>query len=135
VTQQTPMRGRTVARGPTLLLVDDGPSIVRGLAALLRRRGYEVLTAQSGPAAVRIAAGQHVDVAVIDYHIPDWRGDVVLAALMAHQPHLGRRTVMMSGDFSDRVRDVTAHTGCLLLIKPFDVEDLVDAIQRLLSEL
>jgi CheY-like chemotaxis protein len=133
VTKQTPIDGRAAAQGPTILLVDDEPSIVRGLAALLRQRGYEVLTAQSGSAAVRIAAGQRVDVAVIDYHIPDWRGDVVLAALMAHQPHLGRRTVMMSGDFGDRVRDVTAHTGCLLLIKPFDVEDLVNAVQRLLS--
>jgi DNA-binding NtrC family response regulator len=134
MSEDTPIRRRAMAQEPTILLVDDEPSIVRGLAELLRRRGFGVLTAQSGTAAVNIAACQYVDVAVIDYHIPDWRGDVVLAALMAHQPHLGQRTVMMSGDISAGVRDVSAHTGCCLLIKPFDVEELVEALQRLLYD-
>jgi CheY-like chemotaxis protein len=107
-----------------VLLVDDEPAILRGLGALLRGRGYVVLTAQSGAAAVRIAADNHIDLAVIDYRIPDWRGDVVLAAIEAHQPHLGRRSVFITGDIDASVHDVTARTGCPVLIKPFEFEEL-----------
>jgi two-component system KDP operon response regulator KdpE len=117
----------------TVLLVDDEPSIVRGVAALLRRGGFVVLTAHSGSAAVRIVAEQRVDLAVIDYHIPDWRGDVVLAAVAAYQPHLSHRTVFITGDIGDAVRDISAQTGCPLLFKPFDIEELEWHLLRLLS--
>jgi CheY-like chemotaxis protein len=117
-----------------VLLVDDEPAIIRGLGALLRGRGYFVLTAQSGNAAVRIAVDNHIDLAVIDYRIPDWRGDVVLAAMVAHRPHLRRRSVFMTGDISDSVQDVAAHTGCPLLIKPFDFEELEWHLLRLLYD-
>ena len=117
-----------------MLLVDDEPSILRGLSGLLRGRGYEVLTAQTGDAAFRIAGEQYVDVAVIDFHIPSWRGDVVLAAMAASQPHLNRQTVFMTGDIGDTVRDISARTGCPLLIKPFDVEDLDWHILRLMHD-
>jgi DNA-binding NtrC family response regulator len=93
-----------------------------------------VLTAQSGDAAVRIVAEQLVDVAVIDYRIPDWRGDVLLAAVAAHQPHLGHRTVLISGDITEGVQEVSAQTGCPLLIKPFDVEALEWHLKRLLRD-
>lgn len=107
-----------------MLLVDDEPAILKGLAALLRGRGYLVVTAQNGNAAVRVAADNYVDLAVLDYHIPDWRGDVMLAAIAAHQPHLARRSVFITGDIGDSVQDIIKHTGCPLLIKPFDFEEL-----------
>jgi CheY-like chemotaxis protein len=92
-----------------------------------------VLTASSGDAAVRIGAERAVDAAIIDYHIPDWRGDLVLAALVAHQPHLSRRTVFITGDIGDRAREVCEHTGCPLLIKPFDIEELEWHLLRLMQ--
>jgi DNA-binding response OmpR family regulator len=125
--------GPTLEAVWTVLLVDDEPSIVRGVAELLRRRGFVVLTAQSGSAAVRIVAEQRVDLAVIDYHIKDWRGDVVLAAVAAYQPHLSRRTVFITGDTGDAARDITAQTGCPLLFKPFEIEELESHLLRLLS--
>jgi CheY-like chemotaxis protein len=116
-----------------VLLVDNEPAILRGLSKLLSGRGYRVLTAQSGNAAVQIAAQEPVDAAIIDYHIPDWRGDVVLAAVAAYQPHLARRTVFMTGDLTDRVREVIGPTGCSLLIKPFEIEELEGHLVRLRS--
>jgi two-component system, OmpR family, response regulator len=118
----------------TVLLVDDEPSILRGLAALLRGRGYVVLTAQSGNAAVRVAADQHVDLVVIDYHVLDWRGDLVLAAIAAHQPHLSRRCVFITGDLADSVRHVSAAAGCPLLLKPVHFEELEWQLLQLMCD-
>jgi hypothetical protein len=56
----------------------------------------------------------------------------VLVAIAAHQPHLVHRTVFITGDISDGARDITAQTGCPLLIKPFDIEELEWQLMRLL---
>jgi len=67
----------------TILCIDDD----RGLAALLRqglvRAGVEVTTASSGPEAMRLMRGQHVDLVVLDANNPVLNGSKVLAALHA----------------------------------------------------
>jgi CheY-like chemotaxis protein len=119
--------------GPTVLLVDDEPSILRGLSGLLRGRGYTVRTALSGTDAIRVAATERIDAAVIDYRIPDWRGDVVWALLTTYQPHLRTRTVFITGDIQDGVQRVAEAMACPLLLKPFDVEELEYHLRRLLQ--
>jgi DNA-binding NtrC family response regulator len=116
----------------TVLLVDQDPSVVRGLAEQLRRRGYEVLTASSGNAAFRIAGSRDIDAAVIEYRIPDWRGDVLLEAIAAHQPHLAGRTVFMTGGIRDDVGEISSRTGRPVLMKPFDIEPLEWHLMRFL---
>ena len=37
---------------PTILIVDDEPRILQSLNRLLRREGYRILTAESGPAGL-----------------------------------------------------------------------------------
>ena len=44
-------------------------------------RGYEVITAASGAAALKVAAEQHPDVIVLDLGLPDMDGIEVLGGL------------------------------------------------------
>ena len=53
------------------LLVDDEPGIREGLAMLLRRRGYEVVTAADCASASAALSGQEFDVVVTDWRLPD----------------------------------------------------------------
>jgi CheY-like chemotaxis protein len=53
------------------LLVDDEPGIREGLAALLRRKGHEVVTAGDGAAAQQALAAGGFDVVVTDWRLPD----------------------------------------------------------------
>ena len=48
--------------------------MVLTLAAVLRRKGHEVMAWSNGPAALAAAAGFHPDVAVIDIGLPDMDG-------------------------------------------------------------
>lgn len=52
------------------LLVDDEPGIREGLAALLRRKGHDVMTAADCADAARALAGEF-DVVVSDWRLPD----------------------------------------------------------------
>lgn len=61
------------------LLVDDEPGIREGLAALLRRKGHQVVTAGDGAAAGAALAHDTFDVVVTDWRLPDGTARTFLA--------------------------------------------------------
>jgi two-component system KDP operon response regulator KdpE len=67
--------------GDRVLVVDDEPSILRVVAANLRARGYEALTAASGTAALTAVETQQPDCIVLDLGLPDVGGLEVLGRL------------------------------------------------------
>jgi len=69
--------------GARVLVVDDEPSILRAVAANLRARGYEALTAASGRAALRLVESQQPDCILLDLGLPDVGGLEVLRRLRA----------------------------------------------------
>ena len=69
--------------GDRVLVVDDEPSILRVVAANLRARGYEALTAASGNAALTVIETQQPDCIVLDLGLPDVDGLEVLRRLRA----------------------------------------------------
>ena len=64
-----------------VLVVDDDPQIVRALRINLRARGHEVLTAESGAQALRLAASDSPEAVVLDLGLPDLSGMEVIAGL------------------------------------------------------
>jgi two-component system, OmpR family, KDP operon response regulator KdpE len=69
--------------GDRVLVVDDEPSILRVVAANLRARGYEALTAASGKDALTVVETQQPDCIVLDLGLPDVSGLEVLRHLRA----------------------------------------------------
>jgi two-component system KDP operon response regulator KdpE len=72
------------ATGPEkvkVLVVDDERSIRRALALNLGARGYEVVQADSGEAAMQAAAAEHPDVILLDLGLPGIDGFGVIQAL------------------------------------------------------
>jgi two-component system KDP operon response regulator KdpE len=69
--------------GDRILVVDDEPSILRVVAANLRARGYEALTAATGGEALTVIEAQQPDCIVLDLGLPDVGGLEVLARLRA----------------------------------------------------
>lgn len=65
-------------RGPRILIVDDEPQILRLLTVALNAAGYESLTAESGAAALKLAATGAPDLIVLDLGLPDRDGKDVL---------------------------------------------------------
>ena len=57
-----------------ILVVDDEESMVQFLTVLLRREGYEVMTAASGPQALELLAESSMDAVVTDLKMPGMDG-------------------------------------------------------------
>jgi DNA-binding response OmpR family regulator len=114
-----------------VLVVDDEPAICRALSIALARAGYEVLTAQSGDAALSMLASERVDVMVIDLRIPDTRGDVVFELAAATHPHLRHQTLFMTGDISEKAHKLILSCKCPSVRKPFELRELITAVGAL----
>ena len=114
-----------------VLIVDDEPSICKALTMALTRAGYEAVAAQSGESALAVIRGEHVDVMLVDFRIPDMRGDVIFELAAGFQPHLRYQTLFMTGDITDRAHQLIAACKCHFLRKPFDLRDMWDSIAAL----
>ncbi|WP_306362519.1 response regulator [Nocardia sp. CC227C] len=114
----------TSATAPTkVLVVDDEPQILRALRINLSVRGYEVITAANGAAALRAAAEKHPDVVVLDLGLPDMDGIEVLGGLRGWSTApvivLSART-----DSSDKVEALDAGADDYVT-KPFGMDELL----------
>jgi two-component system KDP operon response regulator KdpE len=107
----------------TVLVVDDEPQIVRALRINLSARGYRVITAHDGTAALRAVAETKPDVVVLDLGLPDMDGNEVIAGLR------GWTTVPIivlsaRGDSSDKVQALDAGADDYVT-KPFGMDELL----------
>ena len=115
-----------------VLIVDDEPAICKALQVALSRAGYEVVIAQSGDSALTVLSRERVDVLLIDLRIPDTRGDVVFELAAATHPHLRHQTLFMTGDISDRAQKLIQACKCPLILKPFELTEMIATIDALL---
>lgn len=65
-----------------VLYIDDDEGLCRLTARALSRRGYEVVTAPSGPDGVALARSQDFDVVAVDHYMPGLDGLATLALLL-----------------------------------------------------
>jgi len=118
-----------------ILVVDDDPDVAELVEIVLRADGHEVETVHSGRIALeRLAAGAY-DLIVCDLHMPDVHGRAVYEAVQ-HRPAPHPAVLFVSGYHgADEKYEAFIREGRLpLLPKPFTVEALRHAIQRVLAE-
>lgn len=72
----------------SVLCVDDNKLVLNTLKLLLESNGYLVTTAATGSDALAHAAMDSFDAAVLDFELPDLRGDSLAQLLNNMQPRL-----------------------------------------------
>ncbi|HKO88638.1 MAG TPA: response regulator [Burkholderiales bacterium] len=113
---------------PTVFVVDDDPSILQGVARLLRASGYEAFTFESPIPLLEKEQSPAPDCIVMDVSMPELNGLQVQSAMTK----AGRNAsiVFMTGqsDVPTSVRAMKA--GAVdFLTKPFDEETLLAAVR------
>ena len=110
-----------------ILVVDDEPNILGTLAPLLRSRGYEVLTAMNGRAAVETAERDKPDLIVLDLGLPDIDG-IEVCRMVRESQSVPIVVLSARGMEEDKVRalDIGAND---YVTKPFGTEELLARIR------
>lgn len=116
--------------GPRVLLVDDDPAVAHVIATLLRRAGYVVVVAGSGPDAAHLL-DERFNAMVLDLRLPGMRGDAFYFLATARQPALVGRALFLTGDITEQAEDLIRQTGCRWMLKPFQFADLLAVLQDL----
>jgi CheY-like chemotaxis protein len=119
---------------PLALVVDDEASI-RQLFAVALRKLCDVVQAESGKAAMRELDGRRFDVVLLDLHMPEVDGFMVLEHLAARSG-VNRDTpvFVLTADPSDEARSRAVRSrGALFLSKPVPVSVLVSLVSSTLD--
>jgi len=119
----------------TVLLVDDDRDILTAITAALADMGLDIFTASDGNEALRQAAGHHPDLVVLDMMMPKRNGFLVMEKLrQGKQRGEPPRIIMITGNTGVRHRAYAESLGVdLYLHKPFRMEQLIEAIKKLLG--
>jgi signal transduction histidine kinase len=125
-----PFAGPEAARpGATVLVVDDDPDVRRMVDRALRRAGYTVVTAISGPDALARARAYpgEIDLLVTDVVMPGMTGQELIRELAIERPRL--QVVFMSGYHQGAPIDPRRFVA-----KPFDRATLLTTVAEALAQ-
>ena len=110
-----------------VLVVDDEPQILRALRINLQARHYDVLTATSGRAALRLARDAEPDLVVLDLGLPDIDGIHVVQSLRAWT---AMPILILSGRLNSAAKVAALDAGADdYVTKPFNVDELLARVR------
>lgn len=124
---------RVVERKQVLLLEDD-TELAGILKELLEDNAYRVIRAKDGVEGLKHVMASDFDVILCDLMMPNLPGDMFFLAVQRARPHLCKRFLFMTGHRADPKYDNFARSvGAMILWKPFQMQDLLDAMQAVLK--
>ena len=118
-----------------ILVVDDSPTILKVVSAILSRHGFESETARDGLVGIEILKrGTPFDLVLLDFVMPRMNGYQFCRELRSNPDHKALPVVLMSAK-GDRIRDqFVQQTGAVdAITKPFDARGLVAVLQGALA--
>lgn len=112
-----------------ILIADDDPQILRALRITLTARGYEIITAEDGTAAVNAATTHRPDLYLLDLGMPGLDGRQVIEALRGWTD---APILVVSGraGSTDKVEALDAGADDYVT-KPFAIDELLARVRAL----
>lgn len=98
-----------------ILLVDDEPKFLDLIADRVRLKGLDPITARSGREAIEVVRSTPVDIAIVDYKMPEMDGIVTITKLKELLP--GLETVLLTGYGNEKVKEAAERINSLYFEK------------------
>lgn len=114
-----------------ILLVEDEPSIARGLVYNLEEEGYRVIHAATGEEALKQAAEESFALVVLDLMLPGISGIEVCQRLRRQDTRLPILILTARGHEDDRVNGLAAGADDYMT-KPFSLEEFLLRVKGML---
>lgn len=117
----------------SILAVDDSTSIRKLVSFTLNQAGYEVVSAVDGNDALAKAGQSNVDLVLTDVNMPGMDGIELIRSLRQLPSYKFIPMLMLTTESSaDRKAEGKAAGATGWLVKPFDPEQLLNTISRVL---
>jgi CheY-like chemotaxis protein len=115
-----------------ILVIDDEQGIRDLLDTLLRRKGYDVVVAESGQKGLDLFRQEHPDIIVLDLKMPEMDGLTVLRQIRGLDPRIPVIILTGAGTLEEE-QQVRAMGVTEYVEKEFSLHLLGDALKRLLK--
>jgi len=126
---------RDLTGAGTILLVEDEDAVRLFSARALRNKGYKVIEARSGEAALVIMGqdGEPIDLLITDVVMPEMDGPALVEEVRSRRPDM--KVIFISGYAESAFRQ-RASDGSMLhfLAKPFSLKQLATKVKDVLEE-
>jgi len=118
-----------------ILIVDDERDIVKALMIRLQGAGYEVVTAFDGAQGVFMAHKEKPDLIILDIRMPAGDGFSVAQRLKRSMHTFTIPVIFLTGSPEQNAEEKAMALGARFYVKkPYDPEELLDAIKRALEK-
>jgi len=114
-----------------ILVIEDDPSILRGLQLNLGMEGYTVRSAADGETGLQLAHSEKPDLVVVDVMLPKLGGLEVVRELRREDPDLPVLILSAKGQEADKVAGLQLGADDYM-VKPFGLKELLARIDALL---
>ena len=119
----------------TILVADDSRMFRQLEQAALRRHGYQLLHAEDGAQAVKMAATEVPDLVLLDVQMPVMDGNKALSILKNNERTCHIPVLMLTAEAGPRDRQLMSELGANgILSKPISAESLLDAVRATIGE-
>lgn len=112
-----------------VLVVEDEEAVRIGIASLLENESIAVEAATTGAEALDYLASKVPDALILDVGLPDTNGIDLYERIRKSHPQM---PVVFSSGYADRARieGLSREAPVRLLLKPYDGDDLLDALEQ-----
>ncbi len=114
-----------------ILVVEDDPSILRGLQLNLGMEGYRVRSAHDGEAGLRLARSERPDLLLVDLMLPKLTGLELIRELRQTDAEVPIIIISAKGQEADKVSGLSLGADDYL-VKPFGLKELLARITAVL---
>lgn len=117
---------------PTLLVVDDEPGARQSLEVILED-DFHVFTAGSGQEALKIVQKEHIDLVLLDVHMPEMDGLEVLRKIKEQDEEID--VIMVSAlNLARKAVNAIKWGAYDYITKPYEPEDILSTVARVINK-
>jgi CheY-like chemotaxis protein len=121
-----------MAASAKILLVDDDPAVLDLVRETLEGCGYTIDTATNSHEAIQRVKSGAYSMIILDLLLPDMNGFILAQEIKRLSPSLSERILFISGIlFGQSTVDHLGSIGAGFLSKPFQLESLIEAVDRI----
>jgi two-component system, OmpR family, alkaline phosphatase synthesis response regulator PhoP len=118
----------------TVLVCDDEPYILESVSYVVREEGYDVLLADNGDDALRLARSQSPAVMILDISMPKRDGHLVCKELKAGEGTQGIYIIILTAKGQERDMQESYRCGAdEFMTKPFSPRNLRKRLHEVLD--